>query len=191
MTLAAKHIAPGSVAWLPNGTYIDATMPMPTAAVQEPPQTADLEKLRRFIREGRPGPYWYAVLLGLDLFEFDALRGRVEKGFPYRTLERFQKNIDLPMQKLAELVLISPRTLARRRQEGRLLPEESDRLLRIARVFAKALELFDGDAAAAGAWLEQKQRALGGGIPLALARTEIGSREVELLIERLEQGVFP
>ncbi|HVR44796.1 MAG TPA: antitoxin Xre-like helix-turn-helix domain-containing protein [Thermoanaerobaculia bacterium] len=161
-------------------------------ALAPPPRTTtpDLETLRRFLREGRPGPHWYAALLGLDLFEFDALRARVEKGFSYRTLERLQKNLDLPMHELAELVLISPRTLARRKQEGKLLPEESDRLLRIARVFGRALELFDGDASGAGEWLEAKQPALGGGVPLALARTELGSREVELLIERLEHGVF-
>lgn len=165
---------------------------MPTAAAEAAIHTStpDLDKLRRYIREGHPGPHWYAALLGLEQFEFEQLQARVAKGFSYRTLERLQKNLDLPLSELAELVLISPRTLARRKQEGKLLPEESDRLLRISRVFAKALELFEGDAPAAGAWLEQKQPALGGAVPLTLARTELGSREVELLIERLEQGVF-
>ena len=165
---------------------------MPAATAEQPVHatTPDLEKLRRFIREGHPGPHWYAALLGLDQFGFEQLQARVEKGFSYRTLERLQKNLDLPLNELAELVLISPRTLARRKQEGKLLPEESDRLLRISRVFAKALELFEGDATAAGSWLEQKQPALGGAVPLAIARTELGSREVESLIDRLEQGVF-
>ena len=34
------------------------------------------------------------------------------------------------------------------------------------------------------------QRALGGAIPLDIAKTEVGAREVEQIIGRLEQGVF-
>ena len=90
---------------------------MPTATAEQPvhASTPDLEKLRGYIREGHPGPHWYAALLGLDQFGFEQLQARVEKGFSYRTLERLQKNLDLPLNELAELVLISPRTLARRK----------------------------------------------------------------------------
>jgi uncharacterized protein (DUF2384 family) len=34
------------------------------------------------------------------------------------------------------------------------------------------------------------QRALGGAVPLEIAKTEVGAREVEQIIGRLEQGVF-
>jgi putative toxin-antitoxin system antitoxin component (TIGR02293 family) len=94
------------------------------------------------------------------------------------------------MSRLAEVVDIRPRTLSRRKEEGRLEPDESDRLLRASRVFGRALELFEADAAEARAWLARPQRALGGAVPLDLLRTELGAREVEDLIGRLEQGVF-
>jgi putative toxin-antitoxin system antitoxin component (TIGR02293 family) len=68
--------------------------------------------------------------------------------------------------------------------------EESDRLLRAGRVFGRALELFDGDTNAARNWLSKPQPALGGGVPLELAETEVGAREVEAAIGRIEHGVY-
>ena len=68
--------------------------------------------------------------------------------------------------------------------------DESDRLLRVSRVFAMALELFEGDAAAARRWFYTPAKALGGEKPITFARTELGTREVEALIDRLEQGVL-
>ena len=82
------------------------------------------------------------------------------------------------------------RTMTRRKSEGRFLPEESDRLLRAARLFGKTLELFEGDRDAATEWLTTAQSALGGGVPLDLARSEVGAQEVERLVGRLEHGVF-
>ena len=91
---------------------------------------------------------------------------------------------------LATLVSIPARTLARRETTGRLEPEESDRLLRLSRVFGRALELFEGDAPAAREWLATPQRALGDERPMVLARTDVGAREVEALVERLEHGIL-
>ena len=53
-----------------------------------------------------------------------------------------------------------------------------------------AVALFEGDIAAARKWLQMPQRGLGGETPLDFASTEVGAREVENLIGRLEHGVF-
>lgn len=119
-----------------------------------------------------------------------ALVRQVEQGFPFRALQQFQKSSGLPMERIAALVRIPPRTLARRKAAGRLHPDESERLLRLSRVFDKAVALFEGDAPAARRWLATPKKALGGEIPLDFARTEVGAREVETLIGRLEHGVF-
>ena len=50
--------------------------------------------------------------------------------------------------------------------------------------------LFEGDNAAALRWLTAPRKALEGKTPLAYARTELGAREVEDLIGRLEHGVI-
>ena len=67
---------------------------------------------------------------------------------------------------------------------------ESERLLRLALVFEKAVELFEGNADAARDWLKAPNKALAGESPLTIVETEIGAREVEDLIGRLEHGVF-
>ncbi len=85
---------------------------------------------------------------------------------------------------------VPERTLARRRVTGRLSSEESEKLLRLSHVFEQAVSLFEGDVKAAVAWLKSPKRALSYAAPLAYARTEIGARQVEDLIGKLEQGVF-
>jgi len=167
-----------------------------TAAAVSPPRHppnapgGDLARYHRFLQEGPPGPHAYAVLLGLDLFDTPELLRAVARGFPYRTLERFQRNTSLPLDRITELVDIPRRTLTRRKSEGRFLPDESDRLLSASRLFGRALALFEGDRDAAAEWLTTPQPALGGGVPLLLARTELGAREVETVLGRLEHGVF-
>ncbi len=114
----------------------------------------------------------------------------MEKGLAFQALERFQKNTGLSTIDLAQVVAIKMRTLHRRKERGRLEPDESDRLLRVSRVFGKALELFEGDADAARQWLSTPVSALGGKRPMVLAKTDLGAREVEALIDRLEHGVL-
>jgi putative toxin-antitoxin system antitoxin component (TIGR02293 family) len=70
------------------------------------------------------------------------------------------------------------------------MAHESDRLVRASRIFGRALSLFEGDRDAATHWLSEPQKALGGEVPLSVARTELGALEVERLIARLEHGVF-
>ncbi len=91
---------------------------------------------------------------------------------------------------LGELVQIAPRTLSRRKEEGRLQPDESDRLLRVSRLVGRALELFEGDLETARKWLSTPLRSLRGKAPLELVKTEVGAQEVEALIGRLEHGII-
>ena len=115
---------------------------------------------------------------------------KIEKGFPYDAVVRLHKASGLSVGSIAQLVRIPQRTLMRRKANGRLRPEESERLLRVSGVFEKALELFEGDADRARQWLTTPKKELDNVPPLQLARTEIGARDVEDLIGRLEHGVF-
>ena len=150
----------------------------------------DMQRLRRFFRDGAPGPNAHVVLLGLSAFDTFDLVAAIRKGFRYETFERFRRNIALPVETIMVLVNIPRRTLTRRKLEGRFAPEESDRLVRASRVYSKALQLFDGDSQAASHWLLAPHRGLGGEIPVILSSTDVGAREVERLIDRLEHGVF-
>jgi putative toxin-antitoxin system antitoxin component (TIGR02293 family) len=159
-------------------------------AVAAARESADVVAFRNLIRERRGGPNLYARLLGLQPQETLALLEQVEAGLSYRAFERFQKSAELSTQELATLVQIKPRTLMRRRAEGKLSAEESDRLLRASRVFGGALALFEGDLAAARAWFGSPAPALGGRSPREVAASDVGAREVESLIGRLEHGAF-
>jgi putative toxin-antitoxin system antitoxin component (TIGR02293 family) len=158
-------------------------------AIVEP--VSDVERFRGFLHGRSPGPHAYVVLLGLETFETPDLLRSVKKGFVYRAFERFQRNTSLSFERVTALVDIPRRTLTRRKREGRFLPDESDRLLRASRLFGKALALFEGDRDAAAEWIATAQPALGGARPSDLARSDVGAREVETLIGRLEHGVFP
>lgn len=122
----------------------------------------------------------------------DVLRtiARVRNGLPYVSLVRFERLTALPREALARWIGVPLRTLSRRQRQGRLQPDESDRLLRAWRLFDLAVALFEGDRAAARRWLQGPQPGLGGETPLEFATTEIGAREVERLIGRLEHGVL-
>ena len=152
--------------------------------------SSDIDRFRAFLHDGFPGAHGYVLLLGLDTFDLPDLLVALAKGFGYRAFERLQRNTGLPVDTLLTLVGLPRRTLTRRKAEGRFLPEESDRLLRASRLVARALELFEGDLPAAMDWLTAAQPALGGAAPLALGSTDVGAREVERLILRLEHGVF-
>jgi len=128
--------------------------------------------------------------LGLSSSAVGNMAKQVEAGFSFSALEKFLKASGLPLGMVAEILRIPTRTLVRRRAAGKFDFDESERLLRFATVFEKAVDLFEGDIDAARNWLMTPKRALGGEAPLPFSRTEIGAREVEALIGRLEHGVF-
>ncbi|MFI5458961.1 MAG: antitoxin Xre/MbcA/ParS toxin-binding domain-containing protein [Isosphaerales bacterium] len=138
---------------------------------------------------GRPAGHSYVSLLGIQAFDTAGLLERVRAGLAYSSWDRFLQSTGLAKDAACDFVQITPRTLARRKEEGRLHPDESDRLVRAARIFSQAVGLFEGDEQAARRWLTVPQPALGGSTPWDYAATEIGAREVESLIGRLEHGI--
>jgi len=131
----------------------------------------------------------YAELLGLRTTTPLQVAERVREGLGYAAFERFRRHALVPAGELAGLIGIPARPLVRRKARGRLDPDESDRLVRLARVFAKALTLFEGNAVATRRWLVTPLAVLGNGTPLRTATTDPGAREVDALIGRLEHGI--
>jgi putative toxin-antitoxin system antitoxin component (TIGR02293 family) len=128
--------------------------------------------------------------LGLNARNTAELIRQVEHGFSFKALRVLASYSGMPGPLIASIVGIPSRTLARRKAAGRLAPQESERLLRISNVIERAVELFEGDIAATVTWLTAPQKSLDHHSPLIYARTEVGAREVENLIGRLEHGVF-
>jgi len=115
----------------------------------------------------------------------------VERGFPERVLDRVKSALGLTDREAARTLKISEKTIGRLRGAPlrRLSPATSDRLYRIARLFALAEEVLES-ADAARDWLREPQASLGNRIPLELMGTEAGAREVEDLLLRIEHSVL-
>jgi putative toxin-antitoxin system antitoxin component (TIGR02293 family) len=127
--------------------------------------------------------------IGLGASSTSELMKQIEQGFPFDTLLRLEENSGLSLSLLASIIGIPERTLVRRRAAGRIEPGESERLLRVSILFEKSVDLFKGDVTAAVDWLSSPKPALNNHPPLLYARTELGAREVEDLIGRVDGAV--
>jgi putative toxin-antitoxin system antitoxin component (TIGR02293 family) len=114
---------------------------------------------------------------------------QIKSGLPVKVFFALKGQLNISAEELAHIVGIAPCTLLRRKQEGRLQKEESECVVRLQRLFEKALDVFE-DQAATQSWFNAPQLALGGKTPLDYADTELGAREVENLLSRIEHGVF-
>ena len=112
----------------------------------------------------------------------------VRDGLDFAEFHAFREMIGVTEERLAALLGISRATLHRRKKTGHLDRSESDRLVRYARIFHGAVAFFQSPEAAAK-WLNSPAIAFNGETPLDYADTEIGAREVEALIWRIENGV--
>src|SRR5207247_8536099 len=127
---------------------------------------------------------------GLAARDIRGLVRLLQSGLPFAKLLGFSKRTGVSLAELSSVLHIPPRSLARRKAQGALTGAESERLARVAGLFDKTVELFEGDRPAALNWLRMPAKALGDEAPLTLAATEIGARAVEDLIGRLEFGVY-
>ena len=131
------------------------------------------------------------TLIGLNLIstEKNKLIQNIKKGLPISAFEKIQRELEISADTLASTVNIASRTLARRKKEGRFHPDESERVLRIASLFDRALQVLHNQNRVK-LWFKSPQKGLGGKTPLEYADTEPGAREVEDLLGRIEHGVF-
>jgi putative toxin-antitoxin system antitoxin component (TIGR02293 family) len=132
---------------------------------------------------------FYGQSIGLKSGNNDSIIKLIKHGIPISVFLSLQKEIDIPANKLASIINIPSRTLTRRKKEGKLQTDESERLFRIARLFDKATDVL-GSKEDARQWLKSPKKALGGLTPLRYADTELGAQEVFDLLGRLEYGVF-
>ena len=129
-------------------------------------------------------------ILGVTAESSGELIRQVGRGFSFHTLHALESHSGIPVAQIVRILGIPSRTLARRKASGRLTADESEKLLRLSATFENALELFDGNRRQALAWLSSPKKEFEDQTPLEYSRTEVGAREVEDLIGRLEHGVF-
>jgi putative toxin-antitoxin system antitoxin component (TIGR02293 family) len=129
-------------------------------------------------------------VLGKSIKKSDDLALLVRKGLPAGSVTALAGKLQVGNNVLSRKLGIPQRTLTRRLSQSSLLtPAESDRTVRIARVYAHAMEMI-GNEAKAIEWLRTPNRALGGARPLDQLDTDLGARMVEDILGRIAYGVY-
>src|SRR4030095_15989314 len=98
------------------------------------------------------------------------------------------EELDAPRTEVLPTLGIARRTLERRKHKGRLLPAESERVYRLAKILASGESVL-GEKQRARRWLNTPNRALGNVSPLSMLETEAGADEVTNVLGRIEYGV--
>ena len=117
------------------------------------------------------------------------LQRALRSGFPYAAFEAVLEVLEFKSRDLARLLGVASRTLARRKKSRHLSPIESDRLYRVAHATLLATDAL-GSLEKARTWLHKANQALGGDSPVSLLDTEIGERQVEELLNRINYGIL-
>lgn len=134
------------------------------------------------------------MLGGIEVIRVDIqgdteLEQLVHSGVPAQAVRTLAEVTDTTLTSLQEVAGIDRSTFARRvRAKARLKLDESDRIVRIARIAARAIETFGRESGLA--WLHERNGALGDRIPIELLQTDIGATQVERVLGRVEYGVF-
>jgi putative toxin-antitoxin system antitoxin component (TIGR02293 family) len=117
---------------------------------------------------------------------------QLEKGLPPRVFEALAESFGLTTPESLRILGVSPRTRSRwlaTRRKALLPPPVSDRVYRMARVFAEAVEVL-GDEQKAGRWLRAPIYSLNDARPLDLLGTDAGVQAVEAVLGRMRAGVY-
>jgi|GEM_PF-288586 len=119
-----------------------------------------------------------------------ALHATVMHGIGFVVASALKEDLDINDKQMAEALGTSESTFLRWRKGQKDLDEiASDRLVRYARIVEMATEVFE-DKHSAQSWLKRPQVGLGDRIPLDMMKSEVGAREVENLLMRIEHGVL-
>ena len=115
------------------------------------------------------------------------LERAVREGLPRRALQSVARRVIAPGASVSAFVygVVPPATFKRR---ARLTHEESERTERLARIAALAEQLWRNPQEAR-AFLNRPHPLLDDDTPLAVARTELGARRVERLLNDIEHGL--
>jgi putative toxin-antitoxin system antitoxin component (TIGR02293 family) len=138
-----------------------------------------------------PADYWNHIPPESSILreEVSYMIGKVRDGLPFAEFHVMREMLGVTEERLGAWLGMSRATLHRRKKSGVLDRAESDLLVRYARLMSHATAALGG-VEGARSWLTASAIAFHGECPLDYADTEIGAREVDALLGRLEHGVF-
>ena len=150
--------------------------------------TARAEKIKakvaRLPAPGRKFSAWGAVVRKMPPAKKIAM---IREGVDVALLIGAGQYYGIPQTRLSRLIGVSDATVARKiKAGGRLSPQESERLARIAAVEAEAEDVFDSQDLARR-WMLEPNLALGEA-PLSLLDTDAGAEEVRKVLASIACG---
>lgn len=110
----------------------------------------------------------------------------VERRIPLKALASIRRH-GLSEAEIDRFIIAARTRRHRRAKREPLTIEESDRLVRIARIQSLAEDVF-GDEGKANRWLREELPILGRKAPLEVSRTEAGARLVEQILAKIDWG---
>jgi len=132
-----------------------------------------------------------AKRFSLPLDDDLALAARIESGLPASTITQMRKLFSFPsISSVAALIGMSAKTAERRVANRAVLArDESERMVRLIRVYHQAVETLESEENARK-WLMKPLAIFNGKSPTEMIVTEPGARAVEQALGRIEHGVF-
>jgi len=113
----------------------------------------------------------------------------IKKGIPRKSLDYLMLNTGLSAPEIASIIHTSDRTLRRYKPSKLLNPEQSERVVELARLYSRGEEVFGG-LDRFKEWMGSTVMSLGNKIPKNFLDTSLG---IELLMDelgRIEHGIF-
>ena len=112
----------------------------------------------------------------------------VRRGLPYKVVEEVASiQLDMSGAELLKQLQLKERTIIRRKQQHHLNAAESERVLRLARVLARATEIL-GRSDGARHLIFEPNGGLGGRTPMSLLDTDVGVDTVLNVLAQIEHG---
>jgi putative toxin-antitoxin system antitoxin component (TIGR02293 family) len=112
----------------------------------------------------------------------------IRAGLPARAFVGVAEILSLTVDELAGKLGVSPRTIRDQRKKlSRLSSENTEKLVRVARIHRQAGKIFSTNEAISG-WLRSPAPALEGARPIDLVDTDFGAREVENVLNGIAYG---
>ncbi len=119
--------------------------------------------------------------------DFD-LVALIRAGLTKKALDRMVQAYDITAIDMARILHVSDRTMRRYETESVLDPEQSERLIELAKLFAHGISVF-GSNIRFRRWLHSEVFSLDGQKPIDLLDTSIGIGLVDDILGRIEYGI--
>lgn len=113
----------------------------------------------------------------------------IRTGIPKKALDNLMDNTGITIPEISKIIRTSDRTLRRYAATQKLNPEQSERLIELAKLYSRGEEVF-GSMEGFKVWMDSYVMALGNKKPKEFLDTSIG---IDLLLNELgkiEHGIF-